>query len=189
MVVVTEPPRVRGLSLAQWLAAFQRLHGDAAREQLMAALPDEVREGLGQELLDDGWYPISWWAAMLAGARAIAGDDPATIEELARDSATREFSTVHRILLLFVSPQRLLDIARRVFSRYYSAGWVESLPTGKSEAQVRWGGCRGFDANIWHDCFTAAAVAVEQCGARDVEWEVLDGAGDAEHATVHFRWR
>jgi hypothetical protein len=182
-------PRVRGLSLRHWLSSLERLHGADTRRALVAELPDDASGAIGDGLRDDGWYPLAWWSAMLAGARAEIRDDLAVIEELARHSSRSEFSTVHRILLLFVTPQHLLRISRRVFSRYYDHGWVESLPVGRREAQVRWGGCRGFDDNIWHDCFTASAVAVEQCGAREVSWEIVDGGGEQECATVHYRWR
>ena len=81
-------------------------------------------------------------------------------------------------------------MASRVFGRYYSQGAVRAIALGRTGAEVRWSGCAGFDENLWNDCWTAATVAVEMCGAQDVRSELIDGgkAGD-EHAVVVYRWR
>jgi len=172
-----------------WLDAFDRLHGAEASSQLREALPHDVSDAIGAGLHNDDWYPLAWFAAMLRAARDQLGGGIDTIETIARASAKAEFSGIHRVLLLFVTPQLLLKISKRVFDRYYTHGSVRSTPIGKREAEVTWTGCRDFDENLWHDCFTAAAVAVEQCGAHEIEWELVEGGGESETATVHYRWR
>ncbi len=182
-------PKARGLSLLHWLQSFEKHYGADARAEMLSRVPGEARVAIEAGLDSAGWYPLSWYSALLSAARDVAAGGVDVVETLARTSAKAEFTGIHRVLLLFVSPQRLLRISRRVFDRYYTHGCVETIARGRTEADVRWSGCRGFDDNIWHDCFVAAAVAVELCGAKDVEWTITKGAGNAEDATVHYRWK
>jgi hypothetical protein len=91
--------------------------------------------------------------------------------------------------LLFVSPQRLLQTAARVFERYYTDGSVMAQGRGPTSALVRWTGCRGFDQNLWHDTFHASVVIIEMCGGKQVTFEIQSGGRDGdEQASVVFDW-
>jgi hypothetical protein len=181
--------RVRGLSLHHWTDSFERVYGRARLAELQAELGAELGAAMRATFDDDKWYPIEWYRQMCAAARTVSGEGLDAIAKVARASATSEFSGVHRVLLLFVSPQRLLTTAARVFERYYSEGSVEASARGKHSAQVRWSGCLGFDENIWHDTFHATVVVIEMCGGKHTRFEIYAGGRDSDsHATVVFSW-
>jgi hypothetical protein len=182
-------PQVKGLSLRHWLEAFSQLYGRERVEGLKQRLDPAVAGRLGA--IDAGaWYPVSWYRAMCAAARAETGGGLEAIGRIARASASAEFSGIHRVLLLFVSPQRLLTASARVFERYYTHGSVEATSRGRRSATVRWLGCHGFDENLWHDTFHASAVVIEMCGGKHVTFAVQHGGGDGDtHAQVVFDWR
>jgi hypothetical protein len=183
-------PSVKGLSLVSWLTSFDRLFGEQRSAQLRARLPPEIADVLRAGLDEQAWYPIAWFAALCAAGREVTGGGTDMIVAVARDAAASEFSGIHRVVVLFMSPQRLLRTASRVFRRYYSHGSVSTMPIGKTGAEVRWSACAGFDENLWHDCWTAAAVAVSMCGAQDVRAELIHGGSPTDdHSTVVFRWK
>jgi hypothetical protein len=184
------PPQVRGLSLQHWLDAYERVYGAARATGVRQHLPAEVRSALHVGLEPEAWYPLGWYRQALALGREHAGDGLPAIERVARVAAASEFSGIHRVLVLFVSPMRLLRHAGRVFGRYYSHGSVTTVARGTHAAEVHWQGCAGFDENLWHDTLAATAVICEICGGKDVQREVVRGAGHHdEHAAVVYRWR
>jgi len=183
-------PHVKGLSLLFWWESFGRLEGAAAAEALLRELPPELVATIRAGFQVHAWYPIEWFRALCAGARLVTGEGLGLITRVARTSAASEFAGVHRVLVLFLSPQRLLRAASRVFERYYTEGQVTSTARGKNGAEVRWSGCLGFDQNLWHDSWAAAVVLIEMCGGRDVLMEHMFGGQDGDaHATVVFYWQ
>jgi hypothetical protein len=183
-------PTVKGLSLQHWLQSFARIYGPERTEALRARLSSECSAALREGFDGKAWYPVAWYREMCAAAQQVTGEGLLAIARVARMSATSEFSGVHRVLLLFVSPQRLLSIAARVFGRYYSEGSVEAASRGSNSAQVRWIGCTGFDESLWHDTFHASTVAIELCGGKNVSFDLISGGRDGEdQATVVFSWR
>jgi hypothetical protein len=184
------PPRVKGLSLFHWMQSFERLYGRAVTDDLLARLAPDVAQIARLGFDATAWYPVEWYRSMCAAGRGATGEGLDTITRVARVSASSEFSGVHRVLVLFLSPQRLLRASARVFERYYTEGQVVCLARGKNGAEVRWSGCLGFDHNLWQDCWTATTVLIEMCGGKNVVMERMFGGHDGdEHATVVFYWQ
>jgi hypothetical protein len=185
----TRARQVKGLSLTHWLQSFERLHGAEMTATLQARLPADLRGAIDHGLDPSEWYPLEWFRALCAAGREVTGEGLEMITRVARISAAAEFAGIHRLLVLFVSPQRLLRIAARLFGRYYSSGSVTTAPRGLAGAEVRWVDCAGFDENLWRDCWTATMVVIEMCGGKDVQLEPVAGGGDGDdHATVIFTW-
>jgi hypothetical protein len=182
-------PRVKGLSLTHWLRSFEQLYGEQVARELRDRAPETTAAALRRGIDPNEWYPVAWYRDLCATGQQVTGEGVEMIIKVARRSAAAEFSGVHRLLVLFVPPQRLLRIAARLFRRYYAQGSVKTVPRGPNGAEARWVGCVGFDANLWQDCFAATIVVIEMCGGRDVQMRLIDGGGDGdEHATVLFRW-
>jgi hypothetical protein len=88
-----------------------------------------------------------------------------------------------------MSPQALIAKAPRVYEQYFTMGSVSAPEASRGSARLLWHGCAGFDRNIWDDVLGTVEALVELAGARDVQLDVVSGAGDGDtDAEMIIRW-
>lgn len=148
---------------------------------------DALRYGA---VVASGWYPLEWYTALHAAARA-AGAPPSFAREVGRVTTHRDLTTgVLKLVTRALTPAIMVSIGSRTFNRYYEVGHLEVTSPAAGRARLAWTGCVGFDRNLWEDVLGGCLGALEAAGAQDAHVAWTSGGSDGQdHATATARWR
>ncbi len=94
--------------------------GPADWRDLVASLPADDREFLGDHLSAHVWYPVSAYNRLMQSLLAMR--DSATITALSRHIATEDLNLTFKMLLKMGSPEFLLRRTEAIWSRYFDRG-------------------------------------------------------------------
>lgn len=173
-------PQIKGLAFRSTLDALEALRGEAAVASVLERAPADVAERIRiGEIVPTAWYPVPWYAALLAAI----GDEPdgdALLREIGRVSARADFTRVHRVLLRMLSPATIMKVVGRVYGRYFTRGRIVVVDAANGYLRVRWTDCQGFNRPMWLDAFGAATMLLELAGVRDLDVRLLAGGQDRD---------
>lgn len=113
--------RVSGIVLrSRWL--FVRDRGKQAEAQVLAALPEELREIL-PSALETRWYPFEFLTIVTETIDRVLGTgDLALAYEMGRFNCDRSLTTVMRLVFKFGNVGWLLDRAAKAWDTQYDEG-------------------------------------------------------------------
>lgn len=188
---VGEERKLKGINFSGTLGALERRHGPDARAEVEARLPgvvgDRLRTG---SLLASGWYPASWYDALLRTITEQVSTEPHEVRALAREAVRADFQTLFRIVRLFMSPQFALQQSMRVSRRYVDGGTIDVVEARDGLIHYRFSDYGGYTRLMWLDFVGGIEGVLETLGAREPTARFLDGGGDGDdHLEVLIRWR
>lgn len=173
-------PQVKGVAIRGFIAAVERLFGEATVDKMVPLLPDEIAAALKQRrFLVAGWYPLATYRAQLGAVMRVTGRGPEVVRELSREATLDDFRGIYRLFTAVLSPQFLMRRAPGLFNRYYDTGKL-AVVARPHYAEAKFTGCVGFDRVFWEDAVGGAIGILESCGARDVQVRWMRGGGDGD---------
>lgn len=181
---------LKGINFIGTLSALERDYGRDVRERVEKSLGGEVGETvrLGG-LVASGWYPASWYGALLATIVRETRGDERTIRQLSNSAVTADMKTLFKIVRLFLSPERALQQSMRISSRYIDGGEIEVVQAGAGHIHYRFREYHGYDRLLWWDFIGGIEAVLENIGAKDLTVKIVAGGGDGDHhLEVVFRW-
>ncbi|RLB48513.1 MAG: hypothetical protein DRJ42_23040 [Deltaproteobacteria bacterium] len=182
--------KLKGINFNGTLGAFAEHYGDEARASLLASLEGEIGEALrGGMIIASGWYPASWYGALLAAIVDQVGGGDDTARTLAREAVKADFQTLFKVVRLFLSPEKAAQQAMRVSKRYVDGGVIEVVSQEHGEVQYRFREYHGYTRLMWRDFIGGIEGVLENMGAEDLRNRIITGGNDGnDHLDVAFRW-
>ena len=183
-----ETPKVKGITLRSAAQAFQLVrenHYAAAIDAMPQPLANGLRYGT---IAASHWYPLEWYRDLHAAFTSVTKEGERVIREVERQAARADMTGVYRIAFKLLSPQTLISLSSRLFSRYYDTGRVETLESREGYVRLRWTGCSGFNRSIWVGIFASCEELLELAGAKNVRVHVLEGAQHDDFAEAEAFW-
>lgn len=185
----TDEPKINGLMIRNRLRNLIMLEGREAHDQVVARLPDAMREALGGGgIVPGGWYPIGWLRDMHAIMDRVLGVGPDFARKLGYYGAKQNLCGIHKAYVAHITPDAMLTETARLFHIYYERGEMAVLVPEPGVAVGRWTECIGFDGNLWNATLGSAEAVLEVCGIRDLFVELTAGGGEMDHAEITARW-
>ncbi|MCA9605319.1 MAG: DUF2378 family protein [Myxococcales bacterium] len=187
---MSEQRKLKGINFTGTLDALAREHGPEVRARVEHELRGEVGEALRHRtILASGWYPASWYAAILEAIVAEVDGDDSTVRILSREAVKADFATLFRIVRLFLSPQKALLQSMRVSSRYVDGGEIEVVEAQDGGVHYRFREYHGYTRLMWWDFIGGIEGVLETLGAKNITSRMLDGGGDGDHhCELQIRW-
>jgi hypothetical protein len=110
--------RVSGIVLrSRWL--FVHARGREAEKQVLAALPEDLREAF-PAVLETRWYPFEYFVTITETIDRVLGEgDLALAYEMGRFNSDHNLTTVMRLIFKFGNIGWLLDRAAKAWSTQY----------------------------------------------------------------------
>lgn len=183
--------RTKGLALRALDRAFRSLRGDAAHERAHELLPADIADAFRYgTILPSSWYPIDWYADLLAAFVAATGEGTELCRRVGRVAARDEMLGLYQKLILgLLSPQLMFSMTQRFFSAFFDTGTVEVLEARRGYARARYSGCLGWEPNMWFEMLGACEAFLELSGARHVRVHIVAGGkpGD-DHCELEGHW-
>ncbi len=183
--------KLKGINFTGTLKAFRREYGEEAHDNVIASVDGEAGEALAsRSVLPSGWYPASWYAALLSAIVAETHGDKQTVRALSRDAVRADFQTLFKIVRLFLSPQKAAQQGMRVSGRYVDGGVVETVDANDGLLHLRMREFYNYSQLMWWDFMGGIEGVLESIGATDIATRVLSGGKDGDHhLEVVLRWR
>lgn len=163
--------QVKGMVLQARKEFVEDEFGPGAWDRVLAALPPDDREVLGDELLLAAkWYPFEVGEHLdKAIAEVLGGGNPEIFERIGARSAQRGLTKVNRSFLVPGDPQAFMRKSSMIYKFYYNKGHREYEETGSTSGVVTTHEAETFSAP---DCGTVIGwykEALRMCGAKNVE--------------------
>jgi len=183
--------KLKGINFLGMLEALEREHQSETLERVVASLEGEVGEAIRHhQILASSWYPASWYHALLQTIVTEVRGDSDTARSLSRSAVESDFSTLFRIVRLFISPEKALPQAMRVSSRYVDGGEIEVLEASRNVMHLRFRDYHGYSHLMWWDFIGGIEGVLTNLGAEDITARIIAGGGDGDHhLEVVIRWR
>lgn len=182
--------RLKGINFVGTLNALEEEHGREVRERVERRLDGEPGESLRHgALVANGWYPASWYAALLRAIVDEVRGDEGTIRQLSKRAVTADFASLFKIVRLFLSPERALQQSMRISGRYIDGGEIEIVEVRSGYLHYRFREYHGYSRLMWWDFIGGIEAVLEGIGARELMVRVAAGGGDGDpHLELVLRW-
>ncbi len=175
--------RAKGSTFLSLVPSLESVRDLEYREQVVREMPGEGGDALrSNSLIAAGWYPISWYRDFLATAVRLA--DPSIVRQLGRISTRASMSTIHRILVRMLSPEKLIKQSTRVFASFFENATLTVTNVDRCVERIEWKNCFGFDKNVWRDQLGSTEEMVSLTGATLVRARVVSGGEDSDAEMV-----
>lgn len=183
--------RLKGINFVGTLKALERNKGAEVRARVEAHVPGEAGEALRTgSVVANGWYPASWYAALLASIVDVTREGERFVASLSRDAVRADFETLFKIVRLFLSPKVALAQSLRVSRRYVDGGEIEVVAASESHMHYRMSEYHGYTRLMWRDFVGGIEGVLESMGCQDLEARILAGGRDGDHhLELELRWR
>ncbi len=183
--------KLKGTNFRGAIGATERLLGKPAMERALAAVRGPAAEPLRNgEVVAGGWYPASWYGALLEAIETTADRGPKFIREISAEAVRADLATIFKVLSFFVSPERALDNATKIMSRYYSGGTVSVLEARHGLIRFRFDDYFGLDRRMWEDIVGGMEGVLISMKVNSPVGKITAGGGDGDAFMVaDLVWR
>jgi hypothetical protein len=131
MLPAVDAIQSKGFTLRSALAFVETRHGLAGKQQLLAALPQELGEAVSHTILSSSWYPFRLQVELYEAIDRVFGrGDLALCKEIGRFTSEHELTTIHKLFLKVASLELWMKSAGMMWGVYYSAGRLSSAEFG-----------------------------------------------------------
>ncbi len=129
--------QLKGSAYLSTIAFIEANYGAAARDRVMARLPNEDRTLLGSSPLAIQWYPLAPFPRLLRAMEAELGrGDLSLVTERGTWAAMQDMRTVHKVLLKLVTPQWVVEKGMKLWPNFHTSGHWESRRQGDKGARA-----------------------------------------------------
>lgn len=188
---MAEERKLKGINFTGTLGALARQHGAPARANVEKRITGEAGEAIRHNaVVASGWYPASWYDAVLRSIVAEVRGDANTVRELSREAVKADFRTLFRIVRLFMSPQKALQQSMRVSSRYIDGGEIEVVSADEGSIHYRFREFYGYTHLMWWDFVGGIEGVLENLGAKNITARMVTGGQNGDHhLELMMRWQ
>ena len=123
--------RTKGAGILKWSTFVEERFGVGTMARLLASAPPELR-ALEPSIVASGWYPVAYPGHIF---RRIADDlvperreQNELFEKLGRVVAEDNLSSIYRLLLTLMSPDKVLGMTPRLWTKYFDGITVTVSP-------------------------------------------------------------
>jgi hypothetical protein len=189
-VVPTVPVRAKGVNFRGAMKQLERRGGKALLERVLARVEGEAGVAMRTgEIVTGGWYPASWYDALLAAIEVEYPSDRTAIRTLTREAVTDDFKTIFKILSLVVSPSAALRNGAKVMARYWEGGRVALVEAHEGYAHFVFEDYLGFTPRIWDDVIGGIEAVVDMMDLVRLPIETRGATADGRRLEVIVRYR
>jgi len=183
--------KLKGINFNGMVASVRRAHGEPTLRRALGRVEGEVGAALRDgTIIATGWYPASWYGALLRAVSDELGGGEARIRELAREAVSADFRTLFRVIRLFLKPEKAVEQSTRVAKRYIDGGDIEVAAAGDGFIHYRIRDFDGYTRLMWWDFVGGVEGVLTNLGATDFDAQIVAGGGDGDaHLEVVLRWR
>lgn len=183
--------KLKGINFLGTLEALEREHEAETRARVEGQLEGQVGEAIRQhEVLASGWYPASWYAELLQTIVSEVGGGSDTARSLSRAAVATDFSTLFKIVRLFLKPEMAAKQGLRVSRRYVDGGTIDVVKANRGMMQIRFREYHGYTRLMWWDFIGGVEGVLCNMGAEDITSRILAGGSDGDHhVEVLLRWQ
>lgn len=183
MVSALQPVQIKGVAFEGVLQALEDVRGATflrgVKEALPAGVHDAVKFG---GINSTGWYPIGWYRDLYGTAVRLSGD-PQFAKEIGRVSVEREMRGIYSAILRMLTIEFLIKRGAGLFAQYFQGATASAKIVGPKKGEVYFGGCFGFDRNVWLDQAGSVERLLTLAGAKK-SFAELSQQNDAEGTGV-----
>lgn len=182
-----EERRLKGVNFHGTLRALERRSGAEALARVRAGVGGEggaaLRDG---GIVTNGWYPASWYDAVLVAIEAEHPGQRGILRDLSRSAVVDDFSTIFRLISLVMSPERALSNATRVMARYVDGGKVTVLEAKEGMIHFAFDEFHGYTPRMWDDFVGGIEGVLEMMRVQRLPTKLI--GGDGARAEVILRY-
>lgn len=174
---------LKGINFRGVILAIEREHGEPRCARVLSRIPspagDSLRNG---EVVAGGWYPASYYDALLKAAEEEALD----VRKLATAAIVHDFSTLFRLFSFLISPEFALKNTVKVLNRYVQGGKVTVVDARQGRVHFRFEEFFGYTPRMWEDFLGGLDAIFQLMKVRGAHMRVLRGGkeGDAHFEVV-----
>jgi hypothetical protein len=189
-VSVAPGVKIKGTAFLSVMRALEQLRGKHVAEAALAAMPEELRNGLRYgRMVAGGWYPIEQYRDLFSTVVSTTNEGERIVRDIGREAARLDMTGIYKAVFKLLSPQIIFDLSARLFSNYYNTGKVTIIESRHGFVHACWTGCKGFNRHLWVEVFSSVEMYLELAGAKNVRMRTLSGAGENdEFAEAQARW-
>lgn len=182
--------QVKGVAFRTVLWSVEHLFGAQQVNTLMEHMDAEPRQALHYgQLVSGGWYPVAWYAQLLAAIVKSTNGGSDVIRNVASVCVEHDIKGVYRFLVEHLNPGTVVTIYSKLFPRYYTPGKVTVERDSDTHFALRVQNCLGFSALMWHEIYASGKHLLTLSGATDIRHRMVEGGKDGDtHMTVEARW-
>lgn len=180
--------RLKGVNFHGTLRALERRAGAETVERVRARMEGEGGEAMRTgAIVTGGWYPASWYDALLVAIEVELPDQRTIVRDLARAAVTDDFATLFKVISLVASPQMAVANTTRVLQRYVDGGTARLIESREGFLHYAFEGFDGYTARMWDD-FVGGMEAVLDLMRVERQQTRVVAAGDGPRCEVILRY-
>jgi hypothetical protein len=182
--------KLKGVNFHGTLRALERKYGAEALAAVKRRVPGEAGAALRSgAVVTAGWYPASWYDAVLVAIEEQLPTQRGVIRELAHDAVTDDFSTLFKVISIIVSPHSALTNATRIVGRYIDGGKITVLESREGLVHFRFEEFHGYTTRMWEDFVGAMEAIVDLTRVQRLPTKIVAGGKDGPTLEVLLRYQ
>jgi len=137
--MVEKDIKIKGFGIKSVLKYIEENYGEEAFKNLKNKVRNELKEFLSIKIIPSEWYSFSNFVYLLEDIDKIFGTGDFKIcKEIGKYNVRYELSTIHAILLKFITIEKILKTGSNLWERYFNCGnlKVEILEKGKAIVRI-----------------------------------------------------
>ncbi len=144
--------KLNGVNFHGMLDALARTHGAEARARVEARVEGEAGDALRHRaIVTGGWYPASWYDALLRAVEAELPGKKGVVRELCKRAVMNDFGTLFKVISLVASPEMALRNAMKIVGRYVDGGKISMVSNSPGEMHFKFEEFHGYTSRMWED--------------------------------------
>lgn len=186
---VAAEARLKGVNFHGTLGALERRFGPAVRARVLARVAGEAGEGLRTgAVVTGGWYPASWYDALLSAIEAELPEESDVVRRLSYDAVQHDFKTLFRVVSLVASPAWALDGTTRILTRYVQGGRATMRASSEGLYHVRFDDFHGYTGRMWTDFVAGIEGVLDLMKVTRRPTEIVAGGGESPSLELRIRY-
>lgn len=138
-MIEKEKIKCKGFAIISVLKFMEDNFGSESLIKFKDSASEEMRDFLSKKIISSDWYPFEKFVHLLEETDKIFGtSDFKVCKEIGKFNAKYELSTIHMIILKFISIEKILKLGSSLWGRYFSCGNldVEIISKGNAKAKI-----------------------------------------------------
>jgi hypothetical protein len=188
---VTDKVRnLKGVNFHGTLKAVERIYGADTRARIEKRVAGEAGEALrAKAIVTAGWYPASWYDAVLRAIEEEFPNDKRICRDVARAAVTDDFATLFKIISLVFSVESALKTATKVAARYIDGGKITLVKADEGSLHFKFEDYVGYTARMWDDFIGGIEAVLDLMKVERLPTKIISGGGDGDKLELLLRFR
>ena len=128
---------VKGTAIIPSVEYLRKNH-ESRYEEILERIPEDYRNIIESGILASSWYPVELLTNLLKAAKMVLGrEDRDIIYKLGYASGEYASRGVYKVFFMVSSPNRMIQMADKIWNKYYSFGKFRIIENEKTRAAVR----------------------------------------------------